>query len=261
MYTIAHRGYSSKYKDNSEEAFLKALEYPIEMIETDLRMNRNREWVLYHDSVVKLPSELSMEKVEKDEYWISKLSTTQCLFLKILTLKYFLDLMLKYAPPNFKLYFDIKGHPHREDLNLLIYILSRHSFTQSGLNVYLASFNYYVVKELIDLRIPSMFSPFQYNIGRIGDFYPPYDENIYELDFISSDQDQVDGKYINRIRKLNNNLKIFVYTINDSLSLEYFQFQLEVDGILSDEISIFFPPLPLPPISSSPPPSPAKSVD
>ena len=46
---IAHRGYSGKYLQNTEEAFLKAVEYGFGGIETDVRITKDGVLVVNHD--------------------------------------------------------------------------------------------------------------------------------------------------------------------------------------------------------------------
>jgi len=46
---IAHRGYSSKYQQNTEEAFLKAVEHGSGGIETDVRITADGVLVVCHD--------------------------------------------------------------------------------------------------------------------------------------------------------------------------------------------------------------------
>ena len=50
---IAHRGFSGKYLQNTEEAFLKAVEHGSGGIETDVRITRDGVLVVNHDDTVK----------------------------------------------------------------------------------------------------------------------------------------------------------------------------------------------------------------
>jgi len=243
MFYIAHRGYSHKYPDNSAQAFVKALEYNVHMIETDLRVNADHEWVIQHDPTASWgPSSISK--------WITDLSASQCQLLNMMTLSQFLDLMQKHV--TLKLYLDIKGHPQPQDLKNLIEILRDHPLTQYGLNVYLASFNFHVVQDLIELRVLTMFDTYQYKVGKIGGLYPPYDTAINYIDFISTNLDEVDAHYVKRIKTFREGLSIFVYTVNDPLILDYYLNEVPVDGILSDDVTLFPPVSPL----MTPPPSP-----
>ena len=52
IFVAAHRGWKSKYPENTMEAFEKALTLGVDQIETDVRMTSDGELVLIHDSTV-----------------------------------------------------------------------------------------------------------------------------------------------------------------------------------------------------------------
>ena len=52
IFVAAHRGWKSKYPENTMEAFKKALTLGVDQIETDVRMTSDGELVLIHDSTV-----------------------------------------------------------------------------------------------------------------------------------------------------------------------------------------------------------------
>ena len=52
IYVAAHRGWCSQYPENTMTAFRKAMELGVDQIETDIRMSRDGELVLIHDSTV-----------------------------------------------------------------------------------------------------------------------------------------------------------------------------------------------------------------
>ncbi len=52
MKIIAHRGFSANYPENTLLAFEKALEAGADGIETDLRLSRDNEIVLFHDDTL-----------------------------------------------------------------------------------------------------------------------------------------------------------------------------------------------------------------
>jgi glycerophosphoryl diester phosphodiesterase len=49
IYVAAHRGWSSKYPENTMIAFKKAVELGVDQIETDIRVTKDGELVLHHD--------------------------------------------------------------------------------------------------------------------------------------------------------------------------------------------------------------------
>jgi len=52
IFVAAHRGWCSKYPENTMLAFRKAVEAGVDQIETDVRVTRDGELVLIHDSTV-----------------------------------------------------------------------------------------------------------------------------------------------------------------------------------------------------------------
>jgi glycerophosphoryl diester phosphodiesterase len=72
MKIIAHRGLSKEYPENTLLAFEKALEAGADGIETDLRLSRDEEVILFHDDSLKRitgldsrPEELSLAELKK----------------------------------------------------------------------------------------------------------------------------------------------------------------------------------------------------
>ncbi len=52
IWVAAHRGWSAKYPENTMEAFRAAIEAGVDQIETDVRITKDGELVLIHDSMV-----------------------------------------------------------------------------------------------------------------------------------------------------------------------------------------------------------------
>lgn len=52
IYVAAHRGWCSKYPENTMLAFRKAIEIGVDQLETDVRVTRDGELVLIHDATV-----------------------------------------------------------------------------------------------------------------------------------------------------------------------------------------------------------------
>ena len=50
---IAHRGYSSKYSDNTRASFLGAIDAGFDMIELDVHLCESGELVIHHDLLFK----------------------------------------------------------------------------------------------------------------------------------------------------------------------------------------------------------------
>lgn len=140
---------------------------------------------------------------------------------------------MEQAPRPIKLYLDIKDHPTLEDIENLVDIVTSKSKLDPD-DIYFAAFNLYTVHKLCDV-IPY---EDQYHIGKIGGFFPIYNRLPYRVDFISTEYDLVDEYYIKRIRNTHPKLKIFTYTLNTKLEIDYFK-NLGVDCILSDRVDLF----------------------
>lgn len=52
IFVAAHRGFSSKYPENTMEAFVAALELGVDQLELDIRETRDGELVIMHDATV-----------------------------------------------------------------------------------------------------------------------------------------------------------------------------------------------------------------
>ena len=50
---IAHRGYSSKYSDNTRASFVGAIDAGFDMIELDVHLCNSGELVIHHDLLLK----------------------------------------------------------------------------------------------------------------------------------------------------------------------------------------------------------------
>ena len=65
--SIAHRGYSSKYKDNSWSAFKNVKKKGFDMIEIDIQLCKSGEIIIYHDIFLKNKqiSTLTLAEIKK----------------------------------------------------------------------------------------------------------------------------------------------------------------------------------------------------
>ncbi len=71
MKIIAHRGFSEIYPENTLLAFEKAIEFGVDGIETDLRLSRDEEVIVFHDESLKRiarldrrPEELTIDELK-----------------------------------------------------------------------------------------------------------------------------------------------------------------------------------------------------
>jgi len=239
---IAHRGYSAEYVDNSIEAITKAMDHPISMIETDIRLNRRGEWMIFHDSVL---IDITGTKVKFNE-----LGNKECKELDILTFEQFFKEFMKHPRSReISLYLDIKGTPNKREINKLIDLIYVQSYDYKyNINkFYMGSFNYDILRHLTDIKellnVPGFINSSKEDVYKIG-FIGQLTQSLYSellVDFVSTDDDLVDSTYIQRVKNMakreNRAIEIFVYVINDKRLIDYYG-NLGVDGILTDDPSL-----------------------
>ena len=140
---IAHRGYSEFYKDNTLEAFEKAILHKFDMIELDIQLTKDEKIIIYHDTYIKNTN---------NSYFIIDLTLEEIKSIdsSILLLSEFFNFLIKNNYNNFPLYLDIKGTkrivPH------LITLISdiKNSFNIN--KIYIASFNILIIELLYKLN-------------------------------------------------------------------------------------------------------------
>lgn len=174
MNIIAHRGgKETPYEPNTKEALLYALrESNVDGIECDLRMTKDKQIVIIHDSIINFVSngsgfveQMTMRQLLKYNFGNSKnpskISTLQS-FLKQVTSSKIILLELKEEGKNFKeyayqVYKIIKAYPQ-----LTIYIISFHY----DLLTYFKDTYHYPCGLIIGLgqNLDKLYNHFDYNI-------------------------------------------------------------------------------------------------
>tara|TARA_B100000161_G_scaffold227746_1_gene174286 strand:- start:20 stop:703 length:684 start_codon:yes stop_codon:yes gene_type:complete len=136
---IAHRGYSEFYKDNTIEAFLKAILHNFDMIELDIQLTKDEKIIIYHDTFIKNTN---------NSYFIIDLTYEEIKSIdsKIPLLEDLFNILIKNKNNNFPLYLDIKGTkrivPHL--INLIKSIKKKYNIKK----VYIGSFNILIIELL-----------------------------------------------------------------------------------------------------------------
>jgi len=243
-YLVGHRGYPSKYGDNTERSFEKAIHSGASMIETDIRLSSDGVWVLAHDPYYAD----HRHHVHRNSREVAKTVSTERPF-GVLTLEQGLDVIDGRVP----VYLDIKGHPTKDQLSELVDMLCKLCSAQKQKlfpswrleKFWLASFNHSIVKTLLKIRRRGFFhSPLPFHIGFIGPIQPvnwsrfaPRSANLRGIDFVATEKDLVTLKYIQQVQG-KYGLKLFVYTLNTRSALHHFN-DCGVDGLLTDHVHLF----------------------
>ena len=143
MIQIAHRGYSNSCKDNSRDAFLKAVAKNFDMIELDIQLSKDGKIFIYHDTTIQsfLLKNLSLDEIKKYEP-------------DILTLQEFFEII---DTTKMKIYLDIKGNDI-SICSILDYFLEDKNLD----NIFIASFNIDIIHKLSKMNS-------KYQLGIITD--------------------------------------------------------------------------------------------
>jgi glycerophosphoryl diester phosphodiesterase len=205
---IAHRGFISRYPDNSLPAFKAAIQEGFDMIEMDLQLTRKNEIILFHDR------HMNGYPIESYSYEEIKRINSNVILLK--------DFFFNFPNyKNMKLYFDLKG---KEELAVILknYIEDNNINTN---NLYIGSFN---INHLTILN----------NIGAKLGFItcskytiPQYCNIIRKLHFLSVDKNIIDNDIVKICKGLNK--KLFIFTCKNEIDKHYIKL-FDVDGIVSN---------------------------
>jgi glycerophosphoryl diester phosphodiesterase len=207
--SIAHRGYSAKYKDNSWSAFKNVKDKGFDMIEIDIQLCKSGEIIIYHDLFLKNQRIINLTLKE-----IKKLKKS------IVTLKEF----FKYFDSNEQLvYLDMKGNDklaHRLFCFIKAYNINLNK-------IICCSFNKNHI-DYLKLKLPEL------KVGLItaNKFAPedlePLTQNIQYLiiDWTVLDRDMIDYCHKKEIN-------VFTYTMKNIDAFNYIK-NFDVDGIISN---------------------------
>lgn len=159
MIQIAHRGYSNSCKDNSKDAFLKAVAKNFDMIELDIQLSRDDKIFIYHDTTIQsfLLKNLSLDEIKKVDP-------------DILSLREFFDIV---DTTKIKIYLDVKGN--NIDICSILYIFLKNKNLH---NIFIASFNIDIIHELNKMNS-------KYQLGIITDNIIPIPLLKEYIDFCS----------------------------------------------------------------------------
>lgn len=209
MIQIAHRGYSDLYKDNSKEAFLKAIDANFDMIELDVQLSKDNVLIIHHDIFYKsnLLKNLTLQEMKK-------------LDPEILTLSEFFHLV---DTTQIKIYLDIKGN----DVNIcpiLIDFLKEKNLE----NIYIASFNLCIL-EYLQEYLPHV----KYGIITSNAFPPSIllQINCFNVHFFCIDWEIITKEVINTLHE--RNILVYTYTCKNNDIFSFIQ-QYNVDGIVTN---------------------------
>lgn len=132
IYVAAHRGWSEHYPENTMEAFLAAAKLGVDQIETDVRLTKDGQLVLFHDETLERVTDGSGKVIDHTLAELKKLRVKGR--GEIPTLEEFLEIFEEY--PMLTLDMELKEYPTagREELayhtcDRVLTVLSDHGLT------------------------------------------------------------------------------------------------------------------------------------
>jgi len=209
MIQIAHRGYSDLYKDNSKEAFLKAIDAKFDMIELDVQLSKDNVLIIHHDTFYKsnLLKNFTYEEIKQFDS-------------DILTLSEFFHLI---DTTSIKIYLDIKGN----DLSICPVLLD---FLKGKnlKNIYIASFNLYILEYLQEY-----FPHVKYGIITSNSFSPSnlLQINCSNIHFFCIHWEMITKDVIDTLHE--RNILVYTYTCKNNDIFSFIK-QYNVDGIVTN---------------------------
>jgi len=207
--SIAHRGYSSKYKDNSWSAFNNVKKKGFDMIEIDIQLCKSGEIIIYHDTFLKNKqiSTLTLAEIKKKKK-------------SIITLQEFFEYFDSNIQP---VYLDMKGG--EELAHRLFCFLKTYAINLT--NIICCSFNKRHI-DYLKLKIPELKVGFiTSNILNTEDL-ENYTKNI---DALIIEWNMLDNDTIKFCRQ--KEISVYTYTMKGIDSFNYIK-NFNVDGIISN---------------------------
>lgn len=225
---IGHRGASGYAPENTLASFELALQLKTHMIELDIQLTSDRQWIVMHDltlkrtcGVSKSVSSTALETIKSLDAgsWFSKEFSMQ----KVMTLKE----LLSWARNRMNLNLEIKGKLKKvpEDLETLLRIIAESNMAK---NAILSSFDWKILRQLrqLDRNLP---------IGILVNRQPGflYLTEAIDLKAFSIHLPKRKVKKI-AIEKIHaQKMKVYIYTVNHSKEMGKY-FSLGADGIFTN---------------------------
>ena len=222
VFTIAHRGASGDYLENSKDSLLHAVRLGTDMIEIDINICKTYEIVLIHDTIINTSKLKNNKKTES----VSNLTYNELkrLIPTLLTLKECMTIITNEC----KILIELK----ETDVDIQVYIYKIIEILKGAIlyrkwnaeNIYIQSFNHkYICRfnELCDINEIK----YGYLIENVSYNFPCF------LNFVTLDKDIICDYYINHI--VEKSLLIFIYTVNNLKEIEKI-LQFDINGIIGD---------------------------
>lgn len=224
--TMAHRGYSAKYPENTMPAFENAIHATADYIELDVHETKDGIIVVMHDDslyrttgVDKKIYNVTYDEIKNLDAGINSGCEEEIGFCNIPTL----EEVMEFTKGKVKLNIEIKLSSYEPHLvSEVARLIEKYDYTD---DCYVASMNYSALKDtkLINEKIKTLYVL----QAAYGDFY-----EIDYVDAFSINMGYVSKSVVDTIHSKGK--KLFVWTINDQKTAEKFA-TLGVDAIITDD--------------------------
>lgn len=223
---IGHRGTNSLYKENTLQSIKYGLELNLEMMEIDIQLCKSNEIIVYHNLYLpsgNLISDLILSEILKEESDIP-------------TLNQVLDSVNKKC----KLYLDLKENKNNYTfLKILLNMLEYRVIIESWSNLHfiLSSYNQNHLLIINNLKYKTILNNIPTTIILSGIPYT-YSNNLIQFKptYIALNYESLTKGFIRNLKK--NNIKIFVYTINNPQIINKY-LENNIYGIITDNPELF----------------------
>ena len=234
FYTIAHRGASAYYPENTFSAFRAAVEMNADMIELDVLLSKDNIPVVFHDEKLDMKTNGSgyvreftlkeLKLLDAGSWFDPKFKDE-----RISTLRE----ILEYAKNKILVNIEIKTEAvtEKEEWGIVELVLSVIKELDMENEVIISSFDYRVFNRIIKSnsrsKLALLFEPSQ-SKGRD----PLKLVSDYSVDAFNMGAEQLNDNWIQQLNK--NNIPFFVYTVNDKEQMEYL-IRAGATGIFTDK--------------------------
>ncbi|MFY0696442.1 MAG: hypothetical protein JXR11_01160 [Balneola sp.] len=234
FYTIAHRGASGYYPENTMSAFKAAVDMNADMIELDVLLSKDNIPVVFHDerldkktngSGFVLDHTLSdLKKLDAGSWFDTKFKNE-----RIPTLRE----VLEFSRNRILVNIEIKPEVVTENEESGIVELVLNLVEELGMEevVMISSFDYRVL-ERISKRETNIKSALLYEQKQSYGRDPSSLAKDYKIDAFNCSREQLTDNWVSQLK--NNKIPFFIYTINDELTMKSL-IQVGAKGIFTDK--------------------------
>jgi glycerophosphoryl diester phosphodiesterase len=229
---IAHRGYASKYPENTMLAFEKAVQAGADMIELDVHLSKDGRLVVIHDDRIDRTAngkgtvtELSLAELKRYNYnnWM-----TECGFVEIPTL----DEVIAWAGDRVMLNIEIKNRPVRNNgiERRLADLLQETHFTD---RVIVSSFDHYTLAEMKRVA-ESIRTAMLYNSVWLS-----FADEVRALRVFSvhPGAGAIDEGQLRWVKSCG--IRVYPWIVKDRETLERYRASGYVDGVMVNDLALF----------------------